>query len=361
MLFAQRTWLIIGVFAASIVAYLVFQGSTQEAETETKTASPDKAADASYDGTNARKFEGGEVIVKLKDEASNADLKELNRKNDAKIEDKVPRTDVNLVDLPQDLTVKEAVGVYEDSLDVEYAEPNYILQPSRVPNDTYYSSRLWGLNNTGQTIGGQAGTPDDDIGAPEAWDTTTGKADTVVAVIDEGVDINHPDLKDNIWTNPGEIPGNNVDDDNNGYVDDVHGWDFVNNDASVYDPNPVTGQGDEHGTHVSGTIAAEGNNGLGVTGVNWQASIMPLKFLGPNGGSTLDAVKASDYVFNKGVKISSNSWAEVEGASRSRMLSPAPTRPVCSSWPLRGMAARMESVTTTTVRHRIRHPTTTRT
>jgi len=98
---------------------------------------------------------------------------------------------------------------------------------------------LWGLHNTGQTIGGQAGTADADIDAPEAWNTLTGNPGTVVAVIDEGIDLNHPDLRDNIWTNPGEIPGNGIDDDANGYVDDVHGYDFANDDASVFDPDPL--------------------------------------------------------------------------------------------------------------------------
>lgn len=166
-------------------------------------------------------------------------------------------------------------------------------------NDSDYP-KLYGLNNTGQT----GGTADADVDAPEAWNTTTGDTLTVVAVIDEGVDINHPDLKNNIWTNSGETAGNGIDDDKNGYVDDVNGWDFYNKDRTVYD----SGDGDKHGTHVAGTIAAEGNNSLGVVGVNWKAKIMPLKFLGPDGGYTSDAAAAIDYAVNKGVKISNNSW-----------------------------------------------------
>ncbi len=153
--------------------------------------------------------------------------------------------------------------------------------------------------------------------APEAWDTSTGNLTTVVAVIDEGMDINHPDLRDNIWTNPGEIPGNGIDDDLNGYVDDVNGYDFANDDASVYDPDPISEKGDEHGTHVAGTIATEGNNGTGVAGVNWQARIMALKFLGPNGGSTVDAVEAINYAVRNGAKVSNNSWGYVGSPSRS--------------------------------------------
>ena len=146
---------------------------------------------------------------------------------------------------------------------------------------------MYGLNNTGQT----GGTPDADVDAPEAWSTTTGGTSTIVAVIDEGMDISHPDLKNNIWTNPDEVAGNCID-DKNGYIDDVNGYDFANNDASVYDRDPISGTGDEHGTHVAGTIAAECNNSLGVVSVNWKARIMPLKFLGPDGGYTSDAVAA---------------------------------------------------------------------
>ncbi len=120
-----------------------------------------------------------------------------------------------------------------------------------------------------------------------------------MAVIDSGVDVGHPDLDGNLWTNPDEVAGDGTDNDKNGYVDDVHGWDFYDGDATVYD----VADGDEHGTHVAGTIAAEGNNGIGVTGVSWEASIMPLKFLGPNGGSISGAVKAIDYAVAKGAKI----------------------------------------------------------
>src|SRR5262249_24208374 len=133
-------------------------------------------------------------------------------------------------------------------------------------------SSEWGLNNTGQS----GGTPDADIDAPEAWDTATGTGRVTVAVIESGIDYNHPDLAANIWTNPGEIPGNGIDDDHNGYVDDVHGYDFVNNDGDPMDDN-------SHGTHVAGTIGAIGNNGVGVAGVDWNVRLMALKFLDATG------------------------------------------------------------------------------
>lgn len=306
----QRVSLIVGVFAAAVVVVVGLQGATQEALTQ-----PVRGEEPTYQEGSGRQFEPGEIIVGLREPASQADLRDINQENDATIEEDLPRSDVNVVGLPRDLAVSEAVRAYEDSPDVAYAEPNFILQPSAVPNDPDYRD-MWGLNNTGQT----GGTVDADVDAPEAWDTTTGSPDTVVAVIDEGIDVNHPDLRDNVWTNPGEIAGNRIDDDRNGYVDDVNGYDFANNDSSVYDPDPVTGDGDEHGTHVAGTIAAVGNNGIGVTGVNWEAQVASLKFLSVTGGSTSDAVEAINYAVAEGIDISNNSWG---GGGRSQALEDA--------------------------------------
>src|SRR5258705_3625516 len=145
---------------------------------------------------------------------------------------------------------------------VEAVEPNYVVRALVTPNDPRFGE-LWGLQNIGQT----GGRVDADIDAPEAWDTVTGSSAVVTAVIDTGVDYTHPDLAANMWTNPGEIPGNGIDDDGNGYVDDVHGYDFYNNDGDPFDDHG-------HGTHVAGTIAAVGDNGVGVVGVSWAARIM---------------------------------------------------------------------------------------
>lgn len=176
------------------------------------------------------------------------------------------------------------------------AERDYLVFPTLFPTDTSFA-QLWGLHNTGQT----GGIADADIDAPEAWDITTGSREVLVGVIDTGVDRSHPDLLANMWTNPGEIPGNSIDDDSNGYVDDVHGWDFFSNDN-----NPTDEEG--HGTHCAGTIGGVGNNVTGVTGVCWQVSIVGLRFLGPSGGSTSDAIEAVNYSRDLGVDLTSNSW-----------------------------------------------------
>ena len=198
----------------------------------------------------------------------------------------------------------QAISALNARPDVLYAEPNYIRRASKTPNDTYYS-QMWNLKNIGQDVGGHSGVSGVDIHAEPAWETTTGSKSIVVGVIDEGIDINHPDLKDNIWTNPAEIPNNGVDDDGNGYVDDINGWDFAHNDNTVFDYTNATyppasnynGDVDDHGTHVAGTIGAMGNNATGVTGVNWQVSLMSLKFLtGVSGdGNTADSLKAYSY------------------------------------------------------------------
>lgn len=181
---------------------------------------------------------------------------------------------------------------------VEYAEPDYVLRADS--DDTYYSLQ-WGLNNTGQQIRGIAGIDDADIDAQEAWTISTGDPTFVVAIIDSGVEYSHEDLAGNMWMNPGEIPGDGIDNDGNGFVDDVYGWDFFSNDS-----NPMDEEG--HGTHVAGTVCAEGDNGIGVSGVAWQCRIMALRFLGPDGGFTSDAIAALNYAVDMGVKVSNNSW-----------------------------------------------------
>src|SRR6185295_16972642 len=195
------------------------------------------------------------------------------------------------------MAVEEAMTRFRHHPLIEYVEPNYKVHALVVPNDPGFS-QLYGLHNTGQT----GGAPDADIDAPEAWDLFSGDPDLRVGVVDTGVDYDHPDLAANIWTNPGEIPGNGVDDDGNGYVDDVHGYDFANDD-----PDPMDDNG--HGTHVSGTIAAVGDNGIGVVGVNWRAKIVAVKFLDQDGeGDVAGAVSAIQYLAANRIRLSNHSW-----------------------------------------------------
>lgn len=205
---------------------------------------------------------------------------------------------------PQAAPLKETLAALEASSIVEYAEPDYVQTIDRnLPDDPRFGE-LWGMDNSGQT----GGTPDADIDAPEAWSVRTGAPDLVVGVIDTGVDYDHEDLADNMWRNPGEIPGNGIDDDANGYVDDVYGIDTVNDDADPDDD-------DSHGTHVAGTIGAVGDNGLGVTGVAWDVQIMALKAFDEEGsGFTSDAIECIEYAtmmrvdHGIDIRLTNNSW-----------------------------------------------------
>lgn len=203
---------------------------------------------------------------------------------------------VQLVKISEDMTVEEAIKEYQKNPCVEYAEPNFIGEYTEtIPTDTSFALQ-WALDNTGQT----GGTVDADIDAPEAWDLVTGSTSVLIALPDSGTEITHSDLSTNIWTNPGEIAGNGIDDDGNGYIDDVHGWDFEGNDADVSSTNT-------HGTHCAGIIGAIGNNNLGVSGAMWTTRIIPLK-IGTGVPTTANAVLAILYANNKGAQIISCSW-----------------------------------------------------
>ncbi len=190
---------------------------------------------------------------------------------------------------------------------VEYCEPDRVVRAAFSPNDPFFSSQgswgqnfddLWGVKR---------------IGAPAAWDTTRGTG-ILVAVIDTGIDYTHPDIADNVWTNPGETPDNGIDDDGNGFVDDVLGWDFFDGDADTLDDNG-------HGTHVAGTIAAVGNNGTGIAGVAYESQVMAVRGLGTAGyGAVSDLVNAIEYAVDNGADVINASWS---GSGTSQAMSDA--------------------------------------
>ncbi|MEK4501848.1 S8 family peptidase [Bacillus sp. FSL R12-0069] len=243
-----------------------------------------------------------EVLIKFKKIDNPENLKQLQKQFSFEVQNTFPLTQIQLVKFHTDINMKELIQKLNKFPNIEYAEPNYIVYPAASSNDASYHS-LWGFKNTGQNIQGSIGTPNIDINVEEAWTKTEGSSNIAIGIIDTGIDINHPDLKNNIWKNPDEIPGDGIDNDNNGYIDDIYGWDFVNNNNSVYD-----GAEDSHGTHVAGTIAAEKNNTIGVVGVAPQVKVMSLKFLGTNGGTISNAIRAIEYAKNKGIKITNNSW-----------------------------------------------------
>jgi len=181
----------------------------------------------------------GEILVKFKMSATEGEIALLNFRSRSATVSVDPILNVRRVMTNREDSTEEMLEQFRANPLVEYAEPNYLVYTTRMPNDPSFNA-LYGLHNTGQT----GGREDADIDAPEAWEIATGDRRIVIADIDTGVDYTHPDLADNIWKNPGEIPNNGVDDDQNGYIDDVMGWDFANNDN---DPMDDFG----HGTHVA--------------------------------------------------------------------------------------------------------------
>ena len=213
---------------------------------------------------------------------------------------------LTLVKLPTNTAVENALAAFKNASGILYAEPNYRIKAfSTFPNDTRFNEQ-WGLHNTGQT----GGTPDADIDAPEAWDIHTGSSEIIVAAIDTGVDYNHPDLTPNMWVNEAEFNGTpGVDDDGNGYVDDIYGYDFCTWAGKERDSDPMDDSFDGHGTRVAGIIGAVGDNNEGVVGACWNVKIMALKFLdSSSNGKISDAIACIDYAVRMGADIMNNSW-----------------------------------------------------
>jgi thermitase len=260
----------------------------------------------------------GQIIVKLKpkDNASpkttqsvvvSALLKKLGEGSVLSIKPFQTDSSLHVIRLSKtsDEDLNTAIETLKLQTQVQYAEPDYTLRTldDGVPNDPDFD-KTWGLRNTGQKDpGGSLGLSGSDINVLPLWkEGITGSKKVVVAVIDTGIDWTHPDIQANLYTNPGEIPGNGLDNDHNGFVQDIHGWNF-------YDDSPNSMDDHNHGTHCAGTIGAVGNNGTGIAGINWNVSLMPIKFLSSSGSGNLSkAVEAINYARMMKVNVMNNSW-----------------------------------------------------
>jgi len=266
-----------------------------------------------------------EIIVKYRDESESSKEKVKNnlrlKLKPQKLQKKnaidVNGSKLEIIEMGENDDIKAMAEKMSKEPDIEFAVPNHKikLQPevnktlsrsftSQVfkPQDPMFNLQ-WGLKNTGQDIDGQKGIPGIDINVMKAWQITKGSPDVVVGVLDTGIDISHQDLKKNIFVNKAEIPNNGIDDDKNGYVDDVNGWDFANDDKTVFDDEYL----DAHGTHVTGIIAADDDK-TGIIGVAPDVKVLPLKFIEAE-GLVSDVIEAIEYGKKMGVKIFNCSWA----------------------------------------------------
>jgi subtilisin family serine protease len=261
---------------------------------------PEAGRSPAFSHEPARRYAPGELLVRFKPAAGAEARAAVRHELGARRKRVLPVPGLQLVRLRPGSSVRTAAAAFERDSRVLYAEPNFYYRLAAVPNDRHFAE-LWALNNSGQSANGVSGAADADIDAPEAWNVTTGNGTVTVAVADSGIAYDHPDLKTNIWTNPGESGAgretNGRDDDRNGLTDDWRGWDFVSKDN---DPRDLNG----HGSHVAGTIGASGNNGAGVTGVNWRVRLMAVRVADGNGVLTgAAAIHGFHYAAAKGARI----------------------------------------------------------
>ena len=235
-----------------------------------------------------------EVLVKFKNGISDAKRLEILELLGGKLKEKVltkmmERIGDNGIDLIEvNIHALDAIAKAKNIAEIEYAEPNYIYTHDAVSNDAGFNA-LWGMQSSNSSPANSFGSA-----AAAAWNVGhNGSSAVFVGIIDEGYMYTHVDLAANAGKNAGEIAGDGIDNDGNGLKDDVYGWDFDGNNSSVFD-----GIGDDHGTHVAGTIGGVGGNGIGVAGVNWNVKLLNAKFLGSRGGTTANAIKAVDYFTN---------------------------------------------------------------
>ncbi|WP_064196193.1 MULTISPECIES: S8 family peptidase [Emticicia] len=314
---------------ASILSLGVFMTScTSEIIEVSDSKSSSTTNQRSAARTTAQNFEPNEVLVKFKTGVSESKKSEILDKIGGKLKEKIltklmerfgDNDGIQLVQIP--MNALEAIARVKGLGEIEYIEPNYIYTHDAVSNDPYFTNgSLWGMYGSTTSPANQFGS-----NAAVAWaNGKTGTNTVYIGIIDEGYMYTHEDLAANAGVNPGEISGNGRDDDGNGLVDDVYGWDFDGNNNTVFD-----GTGDDHGTHVAGTIGGVGGNGIGVAGVCWNVKLLSAKFLGSRGGTTANAIKAVDYFtdlkIRSGLNIvaTNNSWG---GGGFSQALQDAITR-----------------------------------
>jgi len=266
-----------GILALVLLVMLSFSStSIAQAQNRVSTEALEDQANPRVSGEPALEAKGsGEIIVRFKPDATRrlSKVQTAHSHVGARVKKNFDSVKgLQLVEIGEDRSVEEAVTEYENNPDVLYAEPNYRISLLAVPNDPYYES-AWGLDNKGQVLEGQPGLEGADMEASRAWEIETGSRGVIVALLDTGVDYNHPDLEDNMWTD--ELGR--------------HGKDFVSGRDDPMDDNG-------HGTHVAGIVAGVGNNGVGVSGVMWKASVMALKVLDANGnGYISNAIEAIEY------------------------------------------------------------------
>jgi len=268
---------------------------------------------AAPSGKNDDTYVADEVLIQYRDNTTEAQQEAARGRVKAAKKEKIRKQDnghakLELAELPENANVDDAIAALKSDPNVEFAEPNWIYTHGATSTDPYFTDgSLWGMYGNASSPANQYGSQ-----AAEAWAAgKTGSKTVYVGIIDEGIQYTHPDLDANIWTNPYDS-ADGVDNDGNGYVDDIRGWDFANGDNSIYDGG-TKGNLDDHGTHVAGTIGAE-SNGTGVVGVNWNVTLISGKFLGRRGGTTANAIKAVDYFTDLktrhglNVVATNNSW-----------------------------------------------------
>jgi subtilisin family serine protease len=272
---------------ATVAAFALVAASPSAAQTQRSSGHGQPRAEAAG-------LADGSLIVRFDSRLGRAARSAIAARLEGSIARSLPLPGLALIELPNDLNPLRAARRAAAMPGVAYAEPDQLVDYRVIPNDPLFG-RQWALRNSGQAILARKGKPGADIAATSAWDLTAGTPSVIVADVDTGTDLTHPDLAANIWVNPGEVPGNHIDDDGNGLTDDVNGWDWADSD-NVPDDSRSFDQG--HGTETSSVIGAVGNNGIGIAGVNWRVSLMPLR------AATLsDTISAFVYARQQGARV----------------------------------------------------------